>query len=237
MFNNQQFTRNARNVMVTGFTLMLLSGCTMHSEKLDLTENHNVNDAIDAATGPLQDLNLRRTPIPPLLVQVAANPYGHKPKVTCDDIKTEVSQLDDLLGPDIQISKAALTDGDGNLVQNVKNLDFLDGEAPTAASLVGTAGDLVHDTAIGAIKSQTDFLPFRSIIRRVSGANRHQKRLETAYMAGKLRRAYLKGLAEDRFGDKCLGMKPIVIEAKAEKAATDDSVESAELVLPGSVHR
>ena len=40
------------------------------------------------------------------------------------------------------------------------------------------------------------FIPFRSIIREVSGAADHKRQFEAAIMAGMVRRAYLKGLGQ-----------------------------------------
>lgn len=40
------------------------------------------------------------------------------------------------------------------------------------------------------------FIPFRGVIREVSGANDHQRKMRDAISAGYMRRAYLKGLGE-----------------------------------------
>ncbi len=40
------------------------------------------------------------------------------------------------------------------------------------------------------------FIPFRGVIREVSGANDHERKLRDAISAGYMRRAYLKGLGE-----------------------------------------
>lgn len=42
------------------------------------------------------------------------------------------------------------------------------------------------------------FIPFRSIIREISGANSHEYNFRAAIAAGLMRRAYLKGLGEAR---------------------------------------
>jgi hypothetical protein len=44
------------------------------------------------------------------------------------------------------------------------------------------------------VKGQVDIIPYRGWVRKLSGAERHAKKVDQAYQAGKLRRAYLKGL-------------------------------------------
>ena len=38
------------------------------------------------------------------------------------------------------------------------------------------------------------FIPFRGIIREISGANKHEDELQDAIVAGMMRRAFLKGM-------------------------------------------
>lgn len=211
MANLQQLTAAKRNVMVLSLALLTLSACgDSDSNKLDMSKNTNVHDAVEAATGPLQDMNIRRTEIPPVLTQAVINPYAHPAKVTCDGIKSEVAQLDELLGPDMQSTDATLASTDRDLEGNVKNLPNV--ELPDRQDIIDGAGDLAHDSVIGIIHAHTNFLPFRGLMRKLTGAESHDKKLEEAYQAGKLRRAYLKGLAEDHFGPACLA-HPIIVEA------------------------
>lgn len=42
------------------------------------------------------------------------------------------------------------------------------------------------------------FIPFRGIVREVSGANERRRELQTAITAGMVRRGYLKGMGEQR---------------------------------------
>lgn len=53
---------------------------------------------------------------------------------------------------------------------------------------------MARDQAVGMVRSKVDIIPFRGVVRRVSGADRHAKAVERAYQAGRLRRAFLKGL-------------------------------------------
>jgi len=79
MANTQQLALFLRNLMVICFAALTLSACA-GSDKIDLTANKNVGEAIEAATGPLQDLNLRRQEIPPLPVKAAMDPYARSKK-------------------------------------------------------------------------------------------------------------------------------------------------------------
>lgn len=42
------------------------------------------------------------------------------------------------------------------------------------------------------------FIPFRGIIREISGANEHERRVQTAIYAGSVRRSFLKGIGQQR---------------------------------------
>jgi hypothetical protein len=216
MAKTQQFALPLRQLLALGCTALMLAACA-GSDTIDLTANKNVGDAIEAATGPLQDLNIRRQEIPPLLVKAAMNPYARAKKIKCADIQTEITQLDELLGPDVQPKSITLASSDGGLVDNLTNLGNI--EAPETMSLAEGAGSLAKEALMSTIRSKTNILPFRGIVRSITGASRHQKKLTAAYEAGKLRRAYLKGLADMKFGDRCI-LKPIVVEAKAETATT-----------------
>ena len=216
-----------RTLVVLSLTLLTLTACGgTGSDKIDISGNKNIDAAIEAATGPLQDLNLRQQPIPALLVAAANNPYSHKKIVRCDEVKSEVAQLDELLGPDITPNDMTLASANEGLVDHISNVggdisDSITGSSgsgngislPDSDTLFDTAGEYARDGVMGMIHSHTSFLPFRGIIRKITGAESHQKKLATAYEAGKLRRAYLKGLAEVHFGPKCLA-NPIMVEAK-----------------------
>lgn len=216
----QQLPRTKHHLLMLVGVALLLSACS-GSDTIDLTNNKNIDDAIEAATGPLQDLNLRRQEIPELLVKAASNPYASIKKSSCDDVKTELAELDKLLGPDMEPQHITLVSGSTGLADNLgQNFDQVsDFEIPETekitSSLMDSATNFAHDSVVGMIQSKTNILPFRSIIRKISGAQSHAKKLSNAYHAGKLRRAYLKGVAEMRFGGKCLA-KPIVVEAKAK---------------------
>ena len=125
-----------------------------------------------AATAPLRDLNMIRTQIPEILLETLKDPYARPPRNwKCPALTALVRPLDAALGPDIDLAPP----GDENLMDRGRQ---------TALSVAG-------DLASGAI-------PFRGVVRRLSGANSHDRLVQSAIVAGNVRRAYLKGLGEAR---------------------------------------
>ncbi|WP_168047663.1 hypothetical protein [Brevundimonas alba] len=129
-----------------------------------------------AATAPLDDLNLRRQQIPTVLLQAEANPYDLRNLNQCTTIGAEVARLNEALGPD--------TD---------------EPPAPDGSTLGERAGDAASKAALDAIRdATTDFIPGRSWIRRLTGAEQHSRHVQAAIQAGRMRRAFLKGIGMNR---------------------------------------
>ncbi|HZW24664.1 MAG TPA: hypothetical protein VFF26_04190 [Gallionella sp.] len=109
----------------------------------------------DAATSPLNDLNLICTKIPPVLLDVWKQPYADPPEATCTDLLVKVKELDVVLGPDL--------DAPAN------------GNDPTLAEQ-GT--NEARNMAIGALRSTSEsIIPFRGWVRRLSGVTRVKRTL------------------------------------------------------------
>jgi hypothetical protein len=129
-----------------------------------------------ALTAPLEDLNLRREQIPMVLLQAEANPYDLRNLTRCSTIAAEIERLDEALGPD--------TD---------------EPAAPDQAYLSERAADAASGAALAAIRdATTDFIPGRSWIRRLTGAEQHSQKVQAAIQAGRMRRAFLKGVGMQR---------------------------------------
>jgi hypothetical protein len=124
----------------------------------------------DALAAPLEDLNLRRTPVPPVLTRAEANPYAIGGMDHCEAIAAEVGSLDDALGPDADMPPPDLTEGQ-----------------KTADSGARATLGIVH----GAAESM---MPFHSWVRQLSGAERHRRDVQAAIKAGDQRRGFLKAL-------------------------------------------
>ncbi len=126
----------------------------------------------DAATQPLVDLNVRREQIPTVLLQAQANPYDRRNLNQCTTIRAEVLRLDEALGPDRD-----------------------EPPRPDAPTLNEQAQDALAEAALDAIRDATaDFIPYRNWVRQLSGAQARSRAVQDAVEAGRLRRAYLKGL-------------------------------------------
>jgi len=121
----------------------------------------------DAAKAPLRDLNLIRADIPPVLLEASEAPYALPGPLSCNVLAGEIALLDDALGPDLDAPESA--------------------EPGLLTRGRGAAVDLVRGAAQGV-------LPFRSWIRKLSGAERYERTVRAAIDAGGVRRAYLKGL-------------------------------------------
>ncbi|MDC7677507.1 hypothetical protein [Asticcacaulis machinosus] len=125
-----------------------------------------------AAVAPLEDLNLRRLEIPEILIIATQKPYNLTGLRTCKTIAAEISRLDEVLGPDIDANKS------------------IDDQ-----SLTEKGESMANRAAIGAVRSTTTgILPFRGLVRKMTGAEKHQQQVDSAIEAGQSRRAYLKGV-------------------------------------------
>ncbi|MCS6624854.1 hypothetical protein N0B44_18215 [Roseibacterium beibuensis] len=129
-----------------------------------------------AATAPLEDFNLRREYIPTVLLQAEANPYDLRNLNQCSTIGAEIARLNEALGPDMD-----------------------EPPVPDGSTLTERAGDAASKAALDAIRDTTsDFIPGRSWIRRLSGAEQHSRHVQAAIQAGRMRRAFLKGVGMNR---------------------------------------
>lgn len=88
----------------------------------------------------------------------------YAPAPSCEAMAAEIAELDAALGPDVDVKP---TDGGG---------------ADMAADLVG-----------GAVRGALG-LPFRGVVRKISGAEKRDRDMARAILAGVVRRAYLKGV-------------------------------------------
>lgn len=126
----------------------------------------------NAATTPLNDLNLVSAPIPEVLSSAQKAPYSMAPSATCASLVDEVGALDEVLGPDLD---TAATDANPSLIERGSS------------------------AAVGAIqKSAEGVVPFRGWVRKLSGAERYSRQVAAAIAAGTARRAYLKGVSAGR---------------------------------------
>ncbi len=123
---------------------------------------------------PLNDLNIVHAEIPPVLQAAAKSPYGAPTSGQCSALSSDVQALDAALGPDVDAPPAV-----------------------AQAGLVERGVDAVGGAAMGTLQTAADgVLPFRTWVRKLTGAERYSKQVAAAISAGSIRRAYLKGLGK-----------------------------------------
>ncbi len=139
--------------------------------KVQTTNEANRENLKGAAEAPLRDLNVMRTQIPEVLLLAAADPYRRPKNAKCATLVAEILPLDEALGSD------------------------LDAPSEDQASLK----DKGRGRALGMVAgAASDIIPFRSLVRKASGAEQHDRAVQDAITAGLVRRAYLKGLGESK---------------------------------------
>ena len=152
---------------------MLLGACqttsVARSPATDASELVDPKDDFgEAVMQPFTDFNITRDPIPAQLQAAAKGPYAVPADASCETLARQVRSLDSALGPDLD---APRTDEAGGV---------------DASSF-----------AAGALRSlTTGWIPFRGVVRRLTGAEAHAREAREAILAGAVRRAYLMGLGE-----------------------------------------
>lgn len=122
----------------------------------------------DAAYTPLRDVGLMRPEIP-LLLRNLQYPYATAALTDCAAVSREISQLDAVLGPESY--------------QPGPNRNVWD-----------RSGDFVEEQVIDAAEGTAqDLIPFRSWVRRISGASRAEREALRAVANGQQRRTFLRG--------------------------------------------
>ena len=122
----------------------------------------------DAAYIPLRDVGLMRPEIP-LLLRNLQYPYSTATLTDCNAVTREIAQLDGVLGPESY--------------QPGPNRNIWD-----------RSGDFVEEQTIEAAESTAqDLIPFRSWVRRISGASRAEREALRAVANGQQRRTFVRG--------------------------------------------
>lgn len=126
----------------------------------------------DAALAPLEDLNLKQQGIPDVLSRARSDPYDLAGLSRCEPIAAEIGRLDAALGPDLD-----------------------EAPAPDTRTRAQKVGGAIKDAGISEVRSESSgLLPFRGWVRKLTGAARHDKKVQAAIRAGEIRRGYLKGV-------------------------------------------
>ena len=131
-------------------------------------DNSTATEAGRIAVRPAQDIGVVKTKVPPLLAQAAEDPYSMNGAGSCPAIATSVRALSNVLGPDF---------GDDAPVRGTKK-----------GAIAKAGGTALVDSII----------PFRGLVREVTGAASAERRVQLATFAGVARRGFLRGIYRTR---------------------------------------
>lgn len=176
---------------------MVLAGCASRQAVVpepgkDAAMSQRVGDAFIA---PLDDLNLSRVAIPDVLLDALAAPYASAVDASCTKLIESVRALDVVLGADLDTPASE-----------------------TNPSLLERGMGAAGNASVSALRSTTEgMVPFRGWVRKLTGAERHSRKVAAAITAGSIRRAYLKGMGQARGCE--LPAAPVLAPPAASAAA------------------
>lgn len=120
--------------------------------------------AVDIGMQPARDVGLSKRSVPPVLQSALANPYGLRGLKTCAQLAAAVRTLNDALGPDYEA-------GVGYRENRMGKLAAAGGK-----------------TVINSI------IPYRGLVREITGAAPADRYRNAALDAGLARRGFLRGI-------------------------------------------
>lgn len=122
----------------------------------------------DIVSQPVRDVGLMRTRIPPVLIEAAASPYSLDGLKTCRQLSGEIIELSTVLGADY-------------------------GAPPPPPR--GRTGAIASAGGRALVNS---VIPFRGVVREVTGAAPAERQYNAAVDAGLARRGFLRGVHQTR---------------------------------------
>lgn len=131
-------------------------------------EGGALDQAQDIVTQPARDMDVERIRIPPLLAEARADPYALDGLRTCRQLAEAIAALDEVLGPDF------------------------DSPSEQRGSRAGRIA------AAGGRSIVNSLIPFRGVVRELTGSAAADRRLNEAIDAGIARRGFLRGIHHQR---------------------------------------
>ncbi|MFZ2995636.1 hypothetical protein [Sphingobium sp.] len=131
----------------------------------DRPRDDTMRKAGTIASQPARDVGLEKDQIPPVLLKAVDNPYAPPASRTCKGLTNALGELNGVLGQDFVVG------------------------AQANENRTGKIAEAVGKTVVNSL------IPFRGLVREISGAAPAERRLEAAVTAGVARRGYLRGLA------------------------------------------
>lgn len=143
-----------------------LTGTVAAQAPEEKKEDGTLKKAGEIASQPAKDVGIAKTKVPEVLARAVEQPYANPTGGrTCKALSASISELNEVLGADFGTNSTSNENKFGKLAE--------------------AGGAAVVNTLI----------PFRGLVREVSGAAPAERRLDAAVNAGLARRGYLRGLA------------------------------------------
>jgi hypothetical protein len=142
--------------------------CAITSPSVAQPVGDTVKRGGEIVSQPARDVGAAPTKIPPVLLAAYDDPYALAGVSSCRELRQRIDELSNALGPDFTIRNEKKENRAGKLAE---------------------AGG---KTIVNA------FIPFRGLVREISGAAPAQRRLNEAIDAGFARRGFLRGVAYSR---------------------------------------
>lgn len=153
-------------IRATALLVSLALAGTALAQEEKKDDDQTLKKAGEIASQPVKDVGIAKTKVPEILAQAVSQPYANpKGGRSCKALSAAISELNEVLGADFGTSSTANENKFGKLA--------------------AAGGEAVVNSLI----------PFRGLVREVSGAAPAERRLDAAVNAGLARRGYLRGLA------------------------------------------
>ncbi|MFZ0269752.1 hypothetical protein [Caulobacter sp.] len=120
--------------------------------------------SVEIGAQPARDVGILKREIPPVLVKAQESPYGLEGLRTCKQLAAQIEALNTVLGPDYVAGPEVKENRGGKLAE--------------------AGGKAVVNSII----------PFRGLVREVTGAALADRRMDAAVEAGVARRGFLRGV-------------------------------------------
>lgn len=120
--------------------------------------------SVEIGAQPARDVGMLKREIPPILIKAQENPYSLEGLRTCKQLAAQIEAFNTVLGPDYGTA------------------------AEVKESRAGKLAEAGGKTVVNSI------IPFRGLVREVTGAAPADRRMEAAIEAGVARRGFMRGV-------------------------------------------
>lgn len=152
----------------TALLVPMLLSGAAFAQEAEKPRDDTMRKAGTIATQPARDIGIDKEEIPPVLLKAVENPYAAPPSRTCKGLTASLGELNAVLGEDFTVG------------------------AKANENRTGKIAEAVGKTIVNSL------IPFRGLVREISGAAPQERRLQAAVTAGVARRGYLRGMAATR---------------------------------------